>query len=88
MVVLSRAHAAKKKLISDYGELRMHFPLTFRGIGLWLTVTAIILLATVELISPHYRRTNVIIEKARPRKMALIVAYYQLSWLWYAFTRF
>jgi len=51
----------------------MQFPLTFWDISLWLAVTAIILLATSELISPHYGQTNVIIEKRRLRQAALIL---------------
>ena len=51
----------------------MLFPLTFWDISLWLAVTAIILLATSELISPHYGQTNVIIEKRRLRQAALIL---------------
>ena len=49
----------------------MRFPLTFWDISLWLAVTAIILLATSELISPHYGQTNITIEKGRLRKAAL-----------------
>lgn len=51
----------------------MQFPLTFWDISLWLAVTAIILLATSELISPHYGQTNIIIEKRRLRQAALII---------------
>ena len=51
----------------------MRFPLTFWDISLWLAVTAIILLATSELISPHYGKTNLVIEKGRLRKAALTV---------------
>ena len=49
----------------------MRFPLTFWDVSLWLAVTAIILLATSELVSPHYGQTNIIIEKGRLRKAAL-----------------
>jgi len=51
----------------------MLFPLTFWDISLWLAVTAIILLATSELISPHYGQTSLIIEKRRLRQAALIL---------------
>jgi len=51
----------------------MLFPLTFWDISLWLAVTAIILLATSELISPHYGRTSLIIEKRRLRQAALLL---------------
>jgi len=51
----------------------MLFPLTFWDISLWLAVTAIILLATSELISPHYGKTSLIIEKRRLRQAALLL---------------
>jgi len=51
----------------------MQFPLTFWDISLWLAVTAIILLATAELISPYYGRTNLVIEKGRLRQAALLL---------------
>ncbi|MHA1711244.1 MAG: hypothetical protein ACTSUS_04165 [Candidatus Freyarchaeota archaeon] len=51
----------------------MRFPLSFWDISLWLAITAIILLATAELISPYYGQTNVIIEKKRLRSIALIL---------------
>lgn len=51
----------------------MQFPLTFWDISLWLAVTAIILLATAELISPYYGRTNLVVEKGRLRKVALLL---------------
>jgi len=51
----------------------MQFPLTFWDISLWLALTAIILLATAELISPYYGRTNLVIEKGRLRRTALLL---------------
>lgn len=51
----------------------MSFPLTLWDISLWLAVTAIILLATSEFISPHYGRTNLIVEKRRLRQTAIII---------------
>ena len=51
----------------------MRFPLGFYDVSLWLAVTAIILLATSELISPHYSQTSLIIEKGRLRRAALIL---------------
>jgi len=53
--------------------VRMQFPLTFWDISLWLAIIAIILLATAELISPYYGRTNLIIEKRRMRQAALLL---------------
>ena len=49
----------------------MQFPLSFSDITLWLALTAIILLATAELISPYYGRTNLLIDKNRLRLAAL-----------------
>ncbi len=49
----------------------MEFPLTFWDLSLWLAVTAIILLATAELISPYYGQTNILIDKRRLRQAAL-----------------
>jgi hypothetical protein len=51
----------------------MEFPLTFWDISLWLAITAIILLATAELISPYYGRISLIIEKRRLRQVASII---------------
>jgi len=51
----------------------MQFPMGFWDISLWLAVTAIILLATAELISPYYGRTNLIIEKKRLKQVALLL---------------
>ena len=45
----------------------------FWDISLWLAVTAIILLATAELISPYYGRTNLVIEKKRLKQAALLL---------------
>jgi len=51
----------------------MRFPMGFWDISLWLAVTAIILLATAELISPYYGRTNLVIEKKRLKQAALLL---------------
>ena len=52
----------------------MKFPLTVSDIGLWLAVTAIILLVTSELISSSTGALgNVAIEKKRLRLVALIL---------------
>ena len=51
----------------------MLFPLVFWDISLWLAITAIILLVTSELISPHYGRINVVIDKKRLKNVALTV---------------
>jgi len=57
----------------------MRFPLGFYDISLWLAITSIILLATSELISPHYGQRGLIIEKGRLRKTALILGVLFLS---------
>jgi VIT1/CCC1 family predicted Fe2+/Mn2+ transporter len=50
----------------------MRFPLSVSDIGLWLAVTAIILLVTSELLSSSTGRLgNVAIEKKRLRLVAL-----------------
>jgi hypothetical protein len=50
------------------------FPLGFWDLSLWTAVTAIILLATSELLSPYYGRTRLMINKRRLRIVALVVA--------------
>jgi uncharacterized membrane protein len=50
----------------------VQFPLSFWDISLWLAYMAIILLITSELISPHYERAYVIIEKKPLRITALV----------------
>ena len=52
----------------------MQFPLSLWEISLWLAVTATILLVTSELISPHYGKTNLLIEKKRLRNIALAIS--------------
>jgi hypothetical protein len=52
----------------------MHFPLSVSDIGLWIAVTAIILLITSELISSYSERLgNFAIEKSRLRLVALLL---------------
>ena len=52
----------------------MQFPLSLWDISLWLAVTAIILLVTSELISPHYGKTNLHIKKKRLRNVAVAIS--------------
>jgi hypothetical protein len=52
----------------------MDFPLSFWDISLWLAITAIILLATSELISPYYGKTKLIINEKNLRNTALVVS--------------
>jgi len=51
----------------------LNFPLNFWDVSLWLAVTAIILLITAELTSPYYGKTNLLIDKKKLRKTALII---------------
>jgi hypothetical protein len=55
------------------------FPLGFWDLSLWTAVTAIILLATSELLSPYYGRTRLMINKKRLRMVSLIVAFIFLA---------
>ncbi|MCK5610410.1 hypothetical protein KAR91_51530 [Candidatus Pacearchaeota archaeon] len=57
----------------------MRLPLGFYDISLWLAITAIILLATSEIISPYYGQTGLIIEKGRLRTVTLILGFLFLS---------
>lgn len=52
----------------------MDFPLSFGDITLWLAFTAIILLITSELISPYYRKRNLLINSKRLRNAALTMS--------------
>jgi hypothetical protein len=52
----------------------MNFPLSFWDLSLWLAVTAIILLITSELISPHYGKTNFLINKKRLKNISLTIS--------------
>lgn len=68
------SHIRRLKHVSGYSRnKKMQFPLTLWDISLWLAVTAIILLATSELISPYYGRINLIIKKKQLREVALII---------------
>lgn len=49
-------------------------PLSFWDVSLWTAVTAIILLATSELLSPYYGRTGIMIDRKRLRMVALVVS--------------
>ena len=52
----------------------MAFPLGLWDLSLWTAITAIILLATSELLSPYYGRTRLMINRRRLRIVALLVA--------------
>ena len=49
----------------------MQLPLSLWDISLWLAITAIILLTTSEVLSPHYGKTNIIIDKKKLKQAAL-----------------
>ncbi len=44
---------------------------SFWDLSLWIGTTSIILLATSELLSPHYGRTGILLDKKRMRLVAL-----------------
>jgi hypothetical protein len=52
----------------------MSFPLGLWDLSLWLAITAIILFITSELLSPHYGRINIYINRKRLRNVALAVS--------------
>ena len=52
----------------------MNFPLGFWDVSLFLAMTAIILLITSELISPHYGKINMLINKKKLKNAAIIVS--------------
>ena len=52
----------------------MSFPLNFWDISLWLAISAIILLITSEILSPHYGKINILINRNRLRNVALMVS--------------
>ena len=52
----------------------MMFPIGFWDISLLLAITAIILLITSELLSPHYGKVNILINKKRLRNTAITVS--------------
>jgi len=52
----------------------MMFPLGFWDISLLLATTAIILLITSELLSPHYGKINILINKKKLKNTAITVS--------------
>jgi hypothetical protein len=49
----------------------MTVPFGFWDVSLLLAVTAIILLVTSEMLSPHYGRINILINRRRLKKIAI-----------------
>lgn len=52
----------------------MTFPLGFWDISLLLAITAIILLITSELLSPHHGKINILINKKKLKNTAIVVS--------------
>ena len=52
----------------------MWFPLSFSDITIWLAITALIMLATSELISSYFGKLDLIIDKRRLRLATLLVS--------------
>ena len=52
----------------------MMFPLNLWDISLLLAITAIVLLITSELLSSHYGKVNILINKKRLRNTATTVS--------------
>ena len=52
----------------------MTFPIGFWDISLLLAITAIILLITSELLSPHYGKINILINKKKLKNTAITVS--------------
>ena len=52
----------------------MTFPLGLWDLSLWLAITAIILLTTSAMLSPHYGKVNIRINKKRLQNAALAVS--------------
>jgi len=53
----------------------MDFPLSFFDLRAWLGITALILLATFELVSSYYGRSSLIVEKKRLKMVALMFSF-------------
>jgi hypothetical protein len=52
----------------------MTFPLGLWDISLWLAISAVILLITSEMLSPHYGKVNMRIDRKRLKNAALTVS--------------
>ena len=52
----------------------MVFPLSFLDISLLTAITAIVLLITSAMLSPHYGKANVLVNKKRLKNMAIVFA--------------
>ena len=52
----------------------MRVPLSFIDINIWLALQTILLFITAELLSPHYDKINILIDKRRFRKVTISIA--------------
>ena len=50
----------------------MIFPLSFLDLSLLTAITAIVLLITSAMLSPHYGKANVLVNKKRLKNMAIV----------------
>ena len=61
-------------MVKEGGASQVQFPLSFWDLSFWLAITALILLATTELVSPYYGRTSLLINKRRLRNVAIVAS--------------
>jgi hypothetical protein len=52
----------------------MTFPLGFLDINLWLAIAAMILLVTSQMLSPHYGKINIYIDRKKLKNVAFAVS--------------
>lgn len=52
----------------------MRFPLSFYDFSIWVTIVAIIILFTSEILQPKYKPKGIHIDTVRLRKVALMVS--------------
>jgi hypothetical protein len=49
-------------------------PINLEDISLWLATTSIILLITVELLSPNYGRINILIDRRKFKNVSYVLS--------------
>jgi len=59
----------------------MSIPLSIDELTIWLALTSIILLATSEVLSPHYGRIHVFISRKRLRNVSMVVSFIFLAFI-------
>jgi len=52
----------------------MTFPLGFLDISLWLAIAAMILLVTSQMLSPHYGKINIQIDRKKLKNVAFAIS--------------